>query len=146
MTETNRTTCAALALTWEPGNATRYDLIAGVDTAGRLFLSWLCRGGGGGVVAFTDFAPHWSYLADKMSAGGLPTEADARALSRFAAALCDCQKAGQLHGLGSAPIAWFSACGLPGKLYDTRGGVSGGLLSDNPGIREQEAVEAAGRG
>lgn len=88
------TSNTAIGFVWEPGNGTRYDLIAGQDDTGRRFLTWLHRGGsGGGLVAFRS-PPFWTYLRDKMAGRGdaLPTDEDAAALAVFCEALHEALK------------------------------------------------------
>ena len=68
---------------WEPGNASRYDLIFIPDVGhGRWFLAWMRRGGSGGVgmrASHGEFL-HINYLMEKME---VRSEGDAHALVAF---------------------------------------------------------------
>lgn len=138
----NTTTNFVNALVYEPGNATRYDLIVGCDDGGRCFVTWMHSGGGGGTCAFSDFAPHWTYLADKMRGPGggsrLPTEADAReALVPIAE---------RLLALVQSPETvtdfrtWWAHARMPGRLR-----FGGRLVAEHPGVREGYGEHCEGR-
>ena len=56
---------------WEPGNATRYDLLYGeyLDSRGKpmFFITWLENAGAGGVTLnWSGDSLHWSYVCEKM--------------------------------------------------------------------------------
>ena len=66
---------------FQPGNATRYDLLYGRLPDGRLLLCWLSKGGSGGT-AFRFHPDSFiasDYLSEKMGCN----EADADALTAF---------------------------------------------------------------
>ena len=67
---------------WEPGNATRYDLVYGKNGS-KCFVAWMQRGGSGGTAFQFDTrfhtVIHYSYLQEKMDL----RLADAAALCLF---------------------------------------------------------------
>lgn len=80
-----------IKLFWEPGNGARYDLIV-VRFDDRNFIAWMRKGGSGGVAIMFEFAPHWTYIAEKLDA----QKPDAKALEVFCEVLCTTTTFGEL--------------------------------------------------